>query len=147
MTTKFNQEMYASLRAKKNEPLSSIGQKWPRVTKEVVETTASIPIASNPKEASIAVSLEEITPRPKRTRGSDKGKSKIDSNVWDDATTTIGRAHNVITPGELKGFECCSFPWASESSYSQACLGTFLPKHVHVTIFFVSWNDSHLVHS
>ena len=102
MTTKFNQEMYAKLRARKNEPLSSIDQKPLRVTKEVVETTTSTPIASNPKTYPPSISFKEITPRPKRTRDNDKGKSKIDSNVWDDATTAIGRAHNIITPGELK---------------------------------------------
>jgi len=52
MTTKFNQEMYAKLRVRKNEPLSSIDQKPPKVTKEVVETTTSTPIASNPKTIS-----------------------------------------------------------------------------------------------
>lgn len=68
MITKFNQEIYAKLKARKNKPLTSIGQKQPRVTKEVIETIAS-------------------TPRPKRARGNDKGKSKID---------------NVITPDELR---------------------------------------------
>lgn len=102
MTTKFNQEMYAKLRARKNEPLSSIGQKQPRVAKEVVETTASTPIASDPKVASPVVTIEGITPRPKRAHGSDKRKSKIDSNVWDNAATSMGRTHNVVTPNELK---------------------------------------------
>ena len=73
MMMKFNQEMYAKLRARKNEPLSSIGQKQPRVTKEVVEEIT--PIASNPKAASPIISFEEITPHPKRTRDSDNRKS------------------------------------------------------------------------
>ena len=84
MTTKFNQEMYARLRVRKNKPLSSIGQKRPRVMKEVVETTVSTPVTSEPKAASPTVSVEDITPRPKRTHASDKGKSKADWNVWDD---------------------------------------------------------------
>ena len=100
--TKYNQELYAKLRAKKNEPLSSLGQKCPRVAKEVVETTASTPITSNPKATSPAAFFEEITPRPKKACVGDKGKIKIDSGVWDDAATAIGRAHNVITAEELK---------------------------------------------
>lgn len=62
----------------------------------------STPISFNPKAASPAISIEEITPRPKRAHGGDKGKSKVDSNVWDDAAIAMGRAHNVITPDELK---------------------------------------------
>ena len=32
MTSKFNKDMYAKIKAKKNEPLSSIGQKTLRIT-------------------------------------------------------------------------------------------------------------------
>lgn len=102
MTTKFNQEMYAKLRARKNEPLSSISQKLPQVTKEVIETMASALIASNPKAASLAISLKEITPRPKKAGGSDKRKNHMDFNVWDDIATAMGRAHNIVTLDELK---------------------------------------------
>lgn len=56
-----------------------------------------------PKVASLVVSIEEITPRPKKMHASDKGKSKADSNVWDDAAIALGRAHNIITSDELKG--------------------------------------------
>ena len=102
MTTKFNQELYANLRAKKNELLSNLAQKRPRAAKEVVETIASTPVASDPKATSPAASIEEITSRPKRARGSNKGKNKVDSNVWDDVAIAMGRAHNVITRKELK---------------------------------------------
>ena len=102
MTAKFNQEMYARLRARKNEPQSNISQKRPKVTKEVFETTASTSVASEPKAASLIVFINEITPCPKRMRGNDKGKSKADSSVKDDAATALGRAHNVITLDELK---------------------------------------------
>ena len=95
--------MYAKLRARKNKPLFSIGQKRPRVTKEVIKTTASILVASNPKVASPVVSIEDITPRPKKARGSNKGKSKMDSNIWDDAATAMRKAYNIFTPDELKG--------------------------------------------
>ena len=88
-----NQEMYAKLRARKRL----------RVMEEVVETTVSTLVTSEPKAASPVVSIEEITPCQKRTRASDKGKSKADSNVWDDAVIALGRAHNVITFDKLKG--------------------------------------------
>lgn len=68
-----------------------------------METTASTLVASDPKVASFIASIEEITPRPKRARGSDKGKGKVDSSVWDNATTAMGKAHNVINFEELKG--------------------------------------------
>ena len=103
MATKFNQELYAKMRAKKNEPLSSLAQKHPRAAKEVVETTASTPVASNPKATSPTTSVKEITPCPKKAHGGDKGKSKVDASIWDDAATAIGRAHNVVIPKELKG--------------------------------------------
>ena len=32
-----------------------------------------------------------------------KGKGKIGMSVWDDPTTALGYAHNVITNDELKG--------------------------------------------
>ena len=34
MTTKFNQEMYARMKAKKNEPLSNIGQRRLKVVEK-----------------------------------------------------------------------------------------------------------------
>ena len=52
--------------------------------KEVVETTVSTLVTFEPKAASPAVAVEDITPCPKRTHASDKGKSKADWNVWDD---------------------------------------------------------------
>lgn len=72
------------------------------MAKEVVKTTASTFIAFDPKAVSLVVSIEEITPHPKRAHDSDKGKSKIDSNVWDDTATAMGRAHNVVTPDKWK---------------------------------------------
>ena len=68
-----------------------------------METIASTLVAFNPKATSPAAFVEEITPRLKKAHGSDKGKSKVDSNIWDDATIAMGRAHNVVTLEELKG--------------------------------------------
>ena len=48
MTTKFNKEMYAKIKTKKNEPFSTIGQRKLRITdkekeKETVERVSSTP--------------------------------------------------------------------------------------------------------
>lgn len=55
------------MKAKKNEPLSSIDQKRPRVA----ETTLSIPVPLDTRVASLTISLEEITPHQKKTHGGD----------------------------------------------------------------------------
>ena len=65
---------------------------------------SSVLTLPEPRVASPTVSLEELTPfRPKKTSSGDKGKGKIDATNWEDAITTLGRAHNVVTPNELKG--------------------------------------------
>lgn len=64
------------------------------MTKEVVKTTTSTLIALDPEAASLVVSIEEIGPRPKRARSSNKGKSKANSSIWDDVAIALGRAHN-----------------------------------------------------
>lgn len=88
MTTKFNKEMYAKIKVRKNEPLSSLGKKevW------VVEKGAPIiPTTSIPKVTRTdfpTTLLEEIIPCPKRQRTTGKGEDKVGSqasNVWDDA--------------------------------------------------------------
>lgn len=111
MTTKFYQEMYARMKAKKNKPLSSFSQRRPRASgKEVVETSLSVLVLPKTKATSLIVSLEKITPRTKRTCNGDKGKSKVDASVWDDVVTTLGKAHNVITTDELKGLSAVPHP-------------------------------------
>jgi len=73
MATKFSQEMYAKMKAKKKDPLSSIIQKRPRaVEKEPVEKALFDLIIQEPKIASPTVSLEKLTPRPKKGRSGDK---------------------------------------------------------------------------
>ena len=77
MTTKFNQEMYACIKAKKNESLSSIGQQKVRVVeKGVVEKGLATPILEEGRATSPAVSIEEVTPCPKKRRMGTKGKRK-----------------------------------------------------------------------
>ena len=67
MTSKFNKEMYKKIREKKNEPLSSIGQKKLKFTdkekeREIVERGSSTPILElvDGQEASPGVSIEEV---------------------------------------------------------------------------------------
>ena len=85
MTTKFNKDMYAKMRSKKDEPLSSIGKKGVRVTGKgpsvtlVTSATAIIYSVEIVRMASPTTSVEEIpTPSLKRPRISGK---------------EIGRAH------------------------------------------------------
>ena len=73
------------MKAKRNEPLSNIysGLKKPRLTSEEEVT---VPALSNPALAKVivaspAISLKELSPRPKRTRSCDKGKDKTGASV------------------------------------------------------------------
>ena len=86
MTTKFNKDMYAKMRSKKDEPLSSIGKKVVRVTGKgpsVTLVASATPIVSSVRTvrtASPAISVEEIpTPSSKRLHISGKEKEKADS--------------------------------------------------------------------
>ena len=71
MTSKFNKEMYKKIKDKKNEPLSSIGQRRLRITdkekekekeKEVVERGLSTPALDLEEglAASPGISVEEV---------------------------------------------------------------------------------------
>lgn len=81
MTTKFNQEMYARIKMKKNEPLSSICQRMVQEgQKEMVEKALSTPTPDETRAASPTISLEERTPRPKKHRTREKGKEKVRAN-------------------------------------------------------------------
>ena len=69
MTTKFNQSMYARMRAKKNEPLSSLGAKTVWVMEKggpVTTATPSTPDTETVRTASPNTSVKEINPRSKR---------------------------------------------------------------------------------
>ena len=73
MTTKFNKDMYAKMRSKKDELLSNIGKKGVRVTGKgpsVTLVTFATPIVSEVetvRTASPTTSVEEIpTPSSKR---------------------------------------------------------------------------------
>ena len=81
MTTKFNQSMYFRMRAKKNEPLSSLGAKTVWVMEKggpVTTATPSTPSTEAVRMASPETSVEEINPQSKRQRTRDKQKEKVD---------------------------------------------------------------------
>ena len=112
MTTKFNKDMYAKMRSKKYEPLSSIGKKGVRVTGKglsVTLVTSATPIVSAVeivRMASLATSVEEIpTPSSKRLCTSGKEREKADSHsstVWSNGGLAMDRAHRVVTAEDLK---------------------------------------------
>ena len=76
MTMKFNQRMYAKMRAKKNEPLSNLGKRVVRVVEKEVSVTPSTPVTELTRIASLATLVEEITPFPKRQGVANKRKEK-----------------------------------------------------------------------
>ena len=109
MTTKFNQEFYARIKVKKNEPLSSISQRRLRLTntekEKKRETTkkGSFALALDEgRVASPALSVEEISPHHKKCKVSEKGKGKVGANVWADAEMALALANEIVTPDELK---------------------------------------------
>ena len=123
MTTKFNQELYAQIKAKKNEPLSSISQWRLRVVekekeKEVTEKGLSTPAQDEGRAASPSASFEEITPCVKKSKTGDKGKEKVGASVWADVGIALAQANKVVTLEELK--EISSVP-----SYEM------VSRHVH----------------
>ena len=112
MMTKFNKDMYAKMRSKKDEPLSSIGKKGVCVTGKglsVNPVTSATPIVSAVKTvrmASPATSVEEIpTPSSKRLSTSGREREKANSHsstVWSDGGLAMDRAHGVVTTKDLK---------------------------------------------
>ena len=112
MTTKFNNDMYAKMRSKKDESLSNIGKKTVCVTRKgpsVAPTVSVNPIVSvtkTTKTASPATSVEEIpTLGSKRPRISSKEKEKVDSRsstIWDDERLAMDRAHKIVTAADMK---------------------------------------------
>ena len=95
MTTKFNQGMYAKMKAKKNEPISNLGKRTMCIMEKGVLVTPPAPVTEPTRTASPATLMEEITPFSKRQRMADKGKEKAtshSSSVWDDFDLTLTRA-------------------------------------------------------
>jgi len=111
MTTKFNKEMYAKIKGKKNEPLSNIGQSRLRIVdkekekeKETVEKGSSTPALDldEGQVVSPGVLVEEVIRLSKKQKTGDRGKEKMGSSVWADARATMDRANELLTPEEMK---------------------------------------------
>ena len=86
MTTKFNQELYARMKAKKNEPLSNIGQRRLKVVEkdkeqELMEKGLSTPTLDEGHPASPDISIKEVILPTKKWKMGDKEKEKIGSRV------------------------------------------------------------------
>ena len=86
MMTKFNKDMYAKMRSKKEKPLSNIGKKIVRVTGKgpsitlTASVTPIISITKTMRTASPTTLVEELpTLVSKRLRLSKKEKEKLDS--------------------------------------------------------------------
>ena len=111
MTSKFNKEMYNKIKGKKNEPLSSIGQRRLRITnkekekeKEVLERGSSTPTLDLDEglAASPGISVEEVARPSKKQKVASKGKEKVGASVWSDAETAMDRANELLTLGEMR---------------------------------------------
>ena len=66
MMLKFNQDMYAKMRAKKNEPLSNLGKRVVCVVEKGTPVTPTTFVPEAMRTTSPATSVEEITPCPKK---------------------------------------------------------------------------------
>ena len=110
MTTKFNKDMYARMRNKKDEPLSAIGAKSVHVTKRRPPILAALPSTLTPgtvRTASPTPLVEELTPQHKKPRTGGKQKEKVDSrpsSIWDDVKVALARAQDVFGANDLKVF-------------------------------------------
>ena len=94
----------------KNEPLSNLAtdSKKRKLGEEKGEIAALPPIHIAPSSPTPSLEVTAFTPPTTRT----KGKGKARRNIWDDPTTAMGRAHNVITDDELKGLSGKNGPLA-----------------------------------
>ena len=108
MTTKFNKDMYARMRNKKDEPLSAIRTKSVRIMDRGAPILAALPSTPTPVTAGTASptpSVEELTPHNKRPRARDKQKEKVDSrpfSIWDDAGVSMAWAQDIFSMDDLK---------------------------------------------
>ena len=119
MMTKFNKDMYAKMRSKKDKPLSSLGKKVVRVTGKspsvtpVTSATLIVSAVKTVRTASPATSVEEIpTPSSKRLRVSSKEKEKADSHpstVWSNEGLAVDQAHGLVTTEDMKVLNGVSF--------------------------------------
>ena len=119
MTIKFNKDIYAKMRSRKDEPLSSNGKKGVSVMGKgpsVTPVASATPIVSGVKTAStvsLTTSVEDIpTPSSKRPCLTVMEKEKANSclsTVWDDEGLAMEKAHEVVTVEDLKAFSGVPF--------------------------------------
>ena len=104
--------MYAKIRGKKNEPQSNIGKRTVWVVGKGVSVTPPTLVIEPSRTASLATSVEEITPIRKKPRVDDKGKDKADScssTVFYDASLALARTQESFSAKELKVFSSVPF--------------------------------------
>ena len=113
--TKFNKDLYAKMKAKKNEPLSNIGQRRLKITdkerekeKESAERGLSTLTLDEGRATSPTISIEEVDLPTKKRKIGEKGKEKMCSNAWTDAGAAMARANELLTPEEMR--EISSMP-------------------------------------
>ena len=146
MTSKFNQEMFKKIGEKKNELLSSIGQRKLRFTdkekekekeREIVKRGSSTPVLEleDGQEASPGVSVEEVARPLKKQKVGSKEKEKVGSSVWSDAEAAVDCAHELFTPVEMK--EISSTPsHEMVSHHVHKLVQVLLPVFIHLLPFF-----------
>ena len=66
MMTKFNQDMCAKMRAKKNEPLSNLRKRVVHVMEKGTPIITVATVHEAMRIASLSTSVEEIIPHPKK---------------------------------------------------------------------------------
>ena len=82
--------------------MSAIGTKSVRITDRGALVLAVLPSTPTPVTAGTASptpSVEELTPRNKRSRVGDKQKEKVDSrpsSIWDDAGVSMAWAQDIF---------------------------------------------------
>ena len=139
MTTKFNKDMYARMKSKKDEPFSAIGAKSVRVTERWTPILTALP--STPTPVTVGTTLptplvEELTPQHKKPRTADKQKEKLDSrssSVWDDAGVALAHAHNVFSIDDMKAFS---------GVFANEVIGHHLHKLVQVPVQVSTFRSS-----
>ena len=152
MTSKFNKEMYRKIKEKKNEPLSSIGQKKLRFTdrkkekekeKELVERGSSTLILElDGQEASPGVSIKEVARPLKRLKVGGKGKEKVGSSIWSDAETAVDRVNEFFTLGEMKEISSTPSHEMASRHVHKLVQVTFPALVSHLFCFFFFFPDS-----
>ena len=110
MRTKFNKDMYARMRNKKDEPLPAIGTKSVCITDKGAPILAVLPSSPTSVLARTGLptsSVEELTPHNKRLKVGDKQKEKVDSrpsSIWDGAEVSVVKVQDIFNTNEMKVF-------------------------------------------